>query len=301
MKIYARSDLRPIKSKMDAGRWEDRTEEEAETWSYTSFMIERIEVGNRVVVQFEQPLRSFLLGEVIAPGYDFSGDLEDFNHFLHIKPLTKEPIPINSKAVSAALKYDLSKRGRYCEIYPEDFIRERDTIIERLASTKLEIKSTRTDEDTLDATLRRAKDHIIREISGRWRGKDFERFSEHILESMDYIQVKDPSDRGMGWDLLIRIVNPITKTILLDDVPVQCKNYTGDVWDKRAIDDLERSIRNSKSRVAYLFLIGRLGDDFTAELDRRRKSLEKELGFPILFEVVDQERIAELYMSSLGK
>jgi hypothetical protein len=292
------SDLRSIKAKMDAGKWRDRTDNEAQAWSYTRFLIERIAVGHRVVVQTEQPLRNFLIGEVIAPRYDFTpGDLDDFNHVLHIIPLTREAIPINLKAVTGALKHDLSKRGHYYEIYPEDSVHELDTVVEQLASKTLDLTSTRTDDDTLDDTLRRAKDHIIREISVRWRGKDFERFCERICKSLDYVEVKERSDRGKGWDLLIRIINPITETILLDDVPVQCKNYTGDVWDNRAINDLERCIRNSKSPVAYLFIIGKLMDDFLPELERRKKLLEQELGFPISFELVDQDRIAELYMN----
>jgi hypothetical protein len=61
------------------------------------------------------------------------------------------------------------------------------------------------------------------------------------------VEVIERSDRGKGWDLLIRILNPITGTPLLENVPVQCKNYSGEVSDFNAIDDLERSILHSKS------------------------------------------------------
>ena len=97
------SNLRSIKARIDAGEWKNRTDDEVQAWSYTQFLI----------------------GEVIPPGYEFSpGDLDDFNHVLHITPITREAIPINSKAVTATLKHDLSKRGHYYEIYPEDSIRE---------------------------------------------------------------------------------------------------------------------------------------------------------------------------------
>jgi hypothetical protein len=43
--------------------------------------------------------------------------------------------------------------------------------------------------------------------------------------------------------------------------------------------------------------MGKLSDDFHKELDLRKKSLEQELGYPIAFEIVDQDRIAELYTS----
>jgi hypothetical protein len=244
------SNLRSIKAKIDAGEWGNRTDNEAQAWFYSQFLTERVGVGDRVVVQTEQPIRSFLIGEVITPGYEFSpGDLADFNHVLHITPITREAIPINSKAVSAALKHDLSKRGHYYEIYHEDSIRELDTLVMQISSNMIDVESTRTDDNTLDDTLRRTRDHMIQEISRRWPSKDFERFCARICKSLDHIEVKEQSDQGKGWDLLIRIINPITETILLDDVPVQCKNYSGEVWDNRAIEDLVRCILNSKSRV----------------------------------------------------
>jgi hypothetical protein len=147
------SDLRVIKTKIDAGLWREPTEQEAVTWRYTKFLIERLKVGDRVVIQTEQPLRTFLLGEVLKPSYQFSpGDLPDFNHVVHVKPLTAEPIPINTKAVSASLKHDLSKRGHYYEIYPEESVRELDSIVNKLKSHTLVLTSVRTDEDTFDDT-----------------------------------------------------------------------------------------------------------------------------------------------------
>jgi hypothetical protein len=229
------TDLRGIKAKMDAGKWADRTTEEAQSWQYAKFLIERIGVGDCLVIQMGQPLRSFVIGEVVPPGYDFApGNLDDFNHVLHIRPLTSKPIPINAKSVTGALKHDLSKRGHYYEIYPEDSIRELDLIVQKLASNTLDLESVRTDEDTLDDTQRRATSNIIKIISGRWKGKDFERFCERICESLEHVEVKERSDRGMGYDLLIRIRNPITETILHDNIPVQCKNYSGDVSDYKS-------------------------------------------------------------------
>src|SRR6266436_216738 len=110
------TDLREI-SKKDPATW---SEQERVTSSYTKFLIQRVTPGDRIVIQPEQPIERFLIGEVVEPGYEFSpGTLDDFNHLLHVRPLTTEPIPVNSKDVTAALKHDLSKRGHYYEIYPE--------------------------------------------------------------------------------------------------------------------------------------------------------------------------------------
>jgi hypothetical protein len=286
------SDLREIRKK----DWPARSNDERVTWTHTKFLIDRIVPPDRVVVQTDQPLECFLVGEVVSPGYDFSpGDLDDFNHLLHVKPLTPEPIPVNSKAVTAALKHDLSKRGQYYEIYPEGSIRELDALVDRIAAGSLDLKSTRTDEDTLDHTLRDAKSQIVREISRKWPGKDFERFCEILCREVDYIEVKERRDRGQGWDLLVRIINPLTQTILLDDIPVQCKNFVGEVTSQQPIDDLERCFRNSSSQVAYLFILGHLSEDFIRALQRRQEALEKELARPVFFEIVGEDRIADLY------
>ena len=131
--------------------WQTRSSDESVTWSYTKFLIERIAPSDRLVIQSQQPLENFLVSEVIPPGYDFSpGDLPDFNHLLHVRPLTPDSVPINSKAVTAGLKHDLSKRGHYYEIYPEASISELDALVEKAKARVLDLVSIETDEDTLD-------------------------------------------------------------------------------------------------------------------------------------------------------
>jgi hypothetical protein len=142
---------------------------------------------------------------------------------------------------------------------------------------------------------------MIASIAKRWKSANFEVFCERICKSVDYVEVKEKIDHHKGFDLLIRIINPITGTILIDDVPVQCKNYSGPVSDDRAIEDLVRSIRHTKSPVAYLFILGDLTDGFRSELERRRHSLELELEMPVSFELVEQDRIAELYSALIAR
>jgi hypothetical protein len=289
-------DLREIRGK-DGATWSN---DQRVTWSHTKFLVERIVPGDRVVVQTEQPIERFVIAEVVPPGYDYApGDLDDFNHLLHARALIPKPIPVNSSAITAALKHDLSKRGHYYEIYPEESIRELDALVDLVTANKVDLTVVRTDADTLDHTLRDTKRHIIREISRKWPGKDFERFCEMLLRKVDYIEVKELRDSGKGWDLLVRIINPLTQTILLDDVPVQCKNYTGDVTSLAPIDDLERCIRNSSSQVVYLFILGRLSEKFVQALQIRQETLQKELGRPVFLEVVTEDRIAEIYATSV--
>ena len=158
-----------------------------------------------VVVQTRQPIERFIIAEVVPPGYDyFPGDLDEINHVLHARALTPNSIPVNSSAITAPHKHDMSKRGHYYEIYPEESIRELDALVERVVANKVDLTVVQTDADTLDHTLRDTRRHIIREISRKWPGKDFERFCEMFLRKVDRIEVKELRDSGKGWHLLVR-------------------------------------------------------------------------------------------------
>ncbi len=153
--------------------------------------------------------------------------------------------------VSRSLQYDLSKRGHYYEIYPEDNIKELDTLISE----------------------------------EKWKGKDFEIFASKLLESIYGIEVKTWSDSGKGWDLEIRKFDPISNEILYDDVPVQCKNYEGLVETKKPIEDLERCVRNSDSNLFYLFIIGNLTDNYLKKIYEIQESLMNKFNREITFTV----------------
>ncbi len=100
--------------------------------------------------------------------------------------------------------------------------------------------------------------------------------------------------------MMVRIINPLTETIVLDDIPVQCKNFTGSVTDTSPIDDLERCIKNTDCSRAFLFILGDLTDGFRQSLQQRQEKLTRELGREITLEVIDQDRIAELYVSQIN-
>ncbi len=159
------TDLREIRKKPGTSRSDD----EKVTWRYSQFLTERIVPGSRIVMQLEQPIETFVIGEVTEAGYTFEpGNLDDFNHVLHVRPLTSEPIPVNSKEVSQALKHDLSKRGHYYEIYPESSIQELNSLVEKAASNDLNLFGTRTDADNQDRTRNAVKEVIARLISEHW-------------------------------------------------------------------------------------------------------------------------------------
>jgi hypothetical protein len=53
----------------------------------------------------------------------------------------------------------------------------------------------------------------------------------------------------------------------------------------------------TQNPLAYLFIMGILTPAFDAEKERRRKALTQKLAVPVAFEIVGQNRIAELYSS----
>lgn len=290
------TDLRILRGKSE------RSAEERISWRYTKFLIERLHSGDRVVCQFKQPLREFFIGEVLERGYEFDpANREDFNHILHVKPLTERPVSIIAPFVSASLRHDLTKRGQYYEVYPQNSVRELEQIVqERLWESSYTVE-TRTEEDEFTEARRDLQRHVISSVSNRWKAKYFETFCKHLCEQIPHVEVKARQDTKQGWDLLVRIMNPVTGAILLDDVPVQCKNYRGRVEDDRPIEDLERCIKNSGSRIAYLFIFGELSESFLHGIDQAAERLSDELKKPIELVVVDQDRIADLYLQFVGQ
>ena len=215
-------DLRVISKKS----METRSPDERMTWRYAQFLLNRLKPGDRLVLQFEQPMRKFLIGEVIAPGYDFTTpEMADFNHVVHCNPLTENFIPLDSQCVTSSLRHDLVKRGQYYEIYPELSISQLDRIVGEKLWSKPEGMAIRSSVHDMQDTEAEIRTQTIKAIAQRWKAKDFEIFCELLCKNIPSVEVKSRKDVFKGWDLLLRILNPITGSLLLDDVPAQCKNY----------------------------------------------------------------------------
>ena len=284
-----------------------RTAEEVIVWRYCQFLVRRIEIGDRIVMQFEKPMRQFVIGEVIGPGYDFANDGHrwddgslDFRHVLHVRPLTPTPIPLDCAEVTAALRHDLTKRGNYYEIYPERSIRALQNLATRAANDELNLSQRRSETHTLEETEKEIRRRTIQVISEQWPAQEFEKFVAHLCKNIPYVEVKERRDTGQGWDLRVSVRNPLTGEILQDGIPIQCKNHTGNVIDDRPIEDLVRCINNSDSEIAILFILGDLNDEYRRRLDLRGEELQRDIGRPVKFEVVDQDRVAEMYLAYIG-
>ena len=90
----------------------------------------------------------------------------------------------------------------------------------------------------------------------------------------------------------------LTGELLLNDIPVQCKNYSGPVDTSIPIKDLERCIENSNKNVSivYLVIMGDLTESFTKDLSSSQVEMIKKYGRNIVYRVVDQEQVARLYL-----
>lgn len=277
----------------------ERSTDQRVTWTYTQFLVERLRIGDRVVYQYKQPLREFLIGEVIDPGYSFDGAREDFNHIVHVRPLISEPISITARSVSAAVRHDLTKRRHYYLIYSDLTRRALDRLVALFESGDIDSGERSREDDFID-TRENVRKRVLQEISSRWPAKYFELMCAWLLGTLDHVEVSRVQDSGKGWDIQLRLFDPVSSEILHDDVPVQCKNYTGDVRDTRPIEDLVRSIRNSGAGLAYLLILGTITPDFRSELERRQEELEAELGRSVRLILLDQDAIADMYMSAIA-
>lgn len=271
-------------------------DEEKECWRYTKFLINRIQIGDRLIIQTERPLRRFLIAEVTGP-YGFLGSEDDFNHYRECRAITEDYIASDAEFVPAWVRHDLSKRGQYYQIYREATIQHFDSLIEQQLwkSTSTQIKRTvglekeRMELDVIEKT--------IDIISTRWPGKALETFAKELFEKIPGIAVVPNSgDIGKGWDFLINILDPLSDEYLHENVPVQCKNYIGDVDTEDPIHDLVRSFRNSESTIAYLFILGNLTDEFNQKLDNAEVALKSDLHRDVKSRTIDQDAIAKLYM-----
>jgi hypothetical protein len=277
--------------------WEVRTTDQHVTWSKTQFLLNRVAPGDRVVYQFQRPLRAFLIGEVIEPGYDVDvTGRGDFNHFLCVKPLVDEPISVSSIGVPGFLRHGLSKRGQYYQVYAQECVDALDRLVsEPVAQGERDVGVD------LSETRAAIEVAVVEHIRSRWPAKSFEPFTAWLLEQVPGVEVIDVRDVQKGWDLRIRIFDPLSGSTLFDNVPVQCKNHSGSVSEDKPINDLRRAVRASGSPLAYLVILGDLDDGYRRRIAEAAAEMSIELGTPITFVVLDEKRVAELYVTALSQ
>ena len=287
-------DLRTLQKKLEEET--PLNEAEKQCWRMTQFLINRIRPGDRLIIQTERPLRRFLIAEVTGP-YGFLGSEDDFNHYLKCKAITEDYIAIDSAIIPAWVRQNLCKRGQYYRIIPEATIKHFDSLIKQELWKKPEAEKKRTvglEKERMEIDV---LEKIIKIISTRWPGTKLETFAKELFEKIPGVEVVAGSgDVGKGWDFLINIRDPLSDEFLHERVPVQCKNYSGDVDTNIPIDDLKRCAHNSESTVAYLVILGNLTDGFNQNLDDAEAASRSDLGRNVTFRTIDQDEIAKLYM-----
>lgn len=289
---HGTADLRVLQEKLQRG--EPLEGKEKDVWRQCQFLINRIEIGDRLIIQTERPLRRFLIVEVTGP-YGFLGTEPDFNHYLECKLLTEEYVNIDS--VPQYVRHDLSKRGHYYQIYGEATIEYLDSMIERKSWSREDWKP-RTHVHEKEETKDESIAEVIKIIQRRWPAKDFETFMKELIGKMPCVEVVDDSkDNHKGWDFLIRIPDPLCSGKFLHDrVPVQCKNYTGKVNSDTPIDDLRRCVQNSDSTIVYLCILGDVTEEFKEKLADAAERAGDNAGRDVQFIMMDQHEIARQYM-----
>lgn len=290
---HGTADLRVLLKKLQRG--EQLEGKEKVVWNRCQFLIKRIEIGDRLIIQTERPLRRFLIVEVTGP-YGFLGTESDFNHYLECKAITEEYVNID--LVSQYVRHDLrNKRGHYYRIDRKATIEYLDSMIER-KSWRGEEAHPRTHAHEKEETKDESIAGVIKIIQRRWPAKDFETFMKELIGKMPCVELVDDSkDNHKGWDFLIRIPDPLCSGELLHDrVPVQCKNYTDEVNCDKPIDDLMRCVQNSDSTIFYLCILGDVTEEFKEKLADAAERAGDNAGRDVQFRIVDQHEIAIQYM-----
>ena len=267
-------------------------------WKYTQFLVKRISIGDRIILQLHQPLRKFLLAEVTDEYYFQDPPDKDFNHILPVEPITENYIDLNSKIVPGYLRHALTKRGQYYEIYPQEAIDQLDRIIKKELWISHEAKKERS----FNTELTRTKEEVLKSIKNsifkHWQSTDFETFVAKLFALIPNVEVKTKGDSGLGWDLMLRIIDPITGETLDEKVPVQCKAYQGKVSSLKAIQDIERALKNSGANRGYIAILGELTDGFNEALSEKESELTESLGRNINIQVVNEDDFAELFLNN---
>jgi hypothetical protein len=293
----ADSDLNVIKLKPQ----NSRSPEEKVVWRYTQFLINRLTAGDRLIIQLKRPLRQILIAEVIGPYKSTTPQETDFNHYVECKLLTDSFVNIDTQAVSQSLRHHLSKRGHYYEIYDQEAKVELDSIVEKSVQKDSDFIKANQSQHSITFERDALEEAIITQtyerISKKWPSAYFEQFVADLIQSTPGLEVNKQGDTGQGWDLTMRILDPIDGGILHDDIPVQCKNYQGEVKTLKPIEDLERCSINSPSALAYLFIIGDLAESFTNEFEQRLEKMKNTHNEDIQWRVIGQEQIARLYLN----
>ncbi|MYL36904.1 restriction endonuclease [Halobacillus litoralis] len=294
------SDLRRIKEIPSS----QRTSNEKVTWRYTQFLMKRLTVGDRLVIQLKRPLRQFLIAEVTGEYGSTDPEMDDFNHYVECRLLTNDYIRVASQMVSQQLRHHLSKRGQYYEIYNSDALDNLERIEKISREGGEEFEKLNQEGNAALFASQALEEELIKKtyerISQQWPSAHFESFVKELIESMAGVEVKKAGDSGKGWDLTIKILDPFDGSDLLDDIPVQCKNYQGNVRTEKPIEDLIRCSRNSKSNYAYLFIMGDISQSFEDCFKMRMEETKQELGRDIEWRMIGQEDIAKLYLKKLN-
>jgi hypothetical protein len=266
-------------------------------YSQSKFLLHRIKPNDLVVIQLTQPIEDFYICKVTGEYEYAENENYDFNHVLPCELFNTNPIPIYSRIVSNSLRHALTKRGKYYGIYPEDAIRELNEIVNNKSWLNEDLKEITDHEYEMFNTGNKLIQDTIRLIQNNWQSKYFESIAKEIFESIEHIEVKQDWDSGKGWDLLLTMRDPLTDEILMDDIPVQCKNYRGDVDTEKPFDDMRRCFENIEGvSIGYIAIIGDLTDNFRKMHRDKEKEISAAVNREISIRLIDQEQIAKLYL-----
>ncbi|GAA0866028.1 hypothetical protein [Paraclostridium tenue] len=290
------NDLRVLANK------KEKTDEEKIAWRKAKFILEKLKKDDVLIVQLERPLRKFMVVKVVEVNgsiYDFDGEQDDFNHIIYCKPITNNEVNIDSNYNSKIFKHDMTKRGSHYEIYNEDTIEEINYFIVHKIWEEPDFNVKSILQIELEKTHEKLVSDVVKLLANDWKSKDFDILVSKVFSAIDGADViiRELKD---DWDILLEIKNPILNSKPIE-IPVICKNYSGEINVEDTIRDLERCLREYSSNSVYLVMLGTLTEELVEAVEKSKENMIKELGKHIDYEIIDEREFANLYLSVVEK
>lgn len=287
-------DLR-ILAQQDA---ETLTDNQLLAWHYAQFLINKLIYGDCLILQFEEPLNKIVIARV-TEGYDYDeNEKEDFNQIVRCVPLCDKYIYLSCSAVSFSLYRCLSKKGEYFQIFAADAISEINSLIRGNGLKNDYSPQEQRTPVGYSGAARRMSQNENKYAPQKQASLQFQNMVCALIENCDNFEVMKPDAGPQGCDLLMHIIDPLSREILHAEVPVLCKtNITDDVIPA-ILDELETCVRCFNSGIVYLFVSNELSANMQRYIKLRRIRLSRDSRNDIHFIIIGKTQIAQLAAKS---
>ena len=232
------ADLRELKTRINEHGWDTLSDDEKDCWH--PFLLD-FQDGDYVVIVNAPEWGKCTLAKVTGE-YRWRWENGDFNHRFPVDPASVKTFDRNDAMVEPALSTRLKLRGRHWTIYAKDEFMQ--LVKELVKGTP---PSKRTPESERKRLSKAVQPHLLQiteSIQSTYPGTSLEGFVAQVFERVPGIkrvtQKGGPSDHGA--DLIVDFeFASIPGLVIQHKLVVQVKSYEGELYDARAVSDIDRA------------------------------------------------------------